>query len=217
VPEIVPFLAFVLLRIPLPLTVMQILAVDLGTDLVPSLALGAEPPEPGVMCRPPRPRDARLLDAPTFLRAYAWLGAIEAVLCLAGFFFAYWLSGWRPGMAMAPSGPLYATATTMSLAGIVACQIGNLLACRSSRESVFRLPWTGNRLLYVGIACEVGLLLLLVYSPPLAAVFGLAPLGPWHWLALAVFGPIVLLLEETRKLLVRNATPTSPAGAILRS
>jgi sodium/potassium-transporting ATPase subunit alpha len=96
VPEIVPFLAFVLLRIPLPLTVMQILAVDLGTDLLPALALGTEKPEPDVMRRPPRPRSQRLLDQTTLLRAYGWLGAIESVLCLTGFFFVYWTAGWRP-------------------------------------------------------------------------------------------------------------------------
>jgi sodium/potassium-transporting ATPase subunit alpha len=68
IPELVPYLAFVLLRIPLPLTIIQILAVDLGTDMLPALALGAEKPDPGVMHRPPRARNERLLSwwpAPT--------------------------------------------------------------------------------------------------------------------------------------------------------
>jgi sodium/potassium-transporting ATPase subunit alpha len=77
IPEIVPFIAFVLFRVPLPLTVMQILAVDPGTDLLPALALGAETPEPDVMRRPPRSRRERLLNLPTLLRAYGWLGMIE--------------------------------------------------------------------------------------------------------------------------------------------
>jgi sodium/potassium-transporting ATPase subunit alpha len=75
VPELVPFLAFVLLGIPLPLTVMQILAVDLGTDLLPALALGAEPPEPGVMDRPPRPRTDRLLSPARLARATDFSGS----------------------------------------------------------------------------------------------------------------------------------------------
>ncbi|HEU5393176.1 MAG TPA: cation-transporting P-type ATPase, partial [Candidatus Methylomirabilis sp.] len=86
VPELVPFLAFVFLGIPLPLTLMQILAVDLGTDLLPALALGAEPPEPGLMDRSPRPRTQRLLGAGRLLRAYAFLGVVEAVLALLAFF-----------------------------------------------------------------------------------------------------------------------------------
>jgi len=110
IPEIVPFIAFVLFKIPLPLTVMQILAVDLGTDMVPALGLGAEPPEPGVMDKPPRPRNKRLLDIPLLLRAYCFLGPIEAVACMAGFFFIYFQHGWRPGMPMEESGHVYLTA-----------------------------------------------------------------------------------------------------------
>ncbi|MEK7773707.1 MAG: HAD-IC family P-type ATPase, partial [Deltaproteobacteria bacterium] len=89
IPEIVPFIAFVLFRIPLPLTVMQILAVDLGTDVLPALGLGVEPPEAGLMKQPPRPKDSRLLDFKTLARAYLFLGPIEAILCLGAFFFAY--------------------------------------------------------------------------------------------------------------------------------
>lgn len=199
VPEAVPFIAFVLLRIPLPLTVMQILAVDLGTDLLPALALGAEPPEPGIMDRPPRPSSEKLLNFATLGRAYGWLGMIEAGLGLAAFFFAYWLAGWRPGQSLAASGLLYLTATTMSLAGIVACQVGNVLACRSSRNSAFRRGFTRNRLLWIGIALEMVLLCLLIYVPSLARVFGLAPLEFRHWAFLATFPCALLVLEEARK------------------
>jgi hypothetical protein len=86
IPELVPFVVFVFLGIPLPLTVMQILAVDLGTDLLPALGLGAEPPEPGIMDRPPRARTERLLGPARLLHAYGFLGVIEATLALLGFF-----------------------------------------------------------------------------------------------------------------------------------
>src|SRR3990172_10657567 len=85
VPELVPLLAFVFFRIPLPLTVMQILAVDLGTDLLPALALGTEQPEPGVMDQPPRPRSQRLLGVRRLLHAYGFLGMAEAALALFAF------------------------------------------------------------------------------------------------------------------------------------
>jgi P-type Ca2+ transporter type 2C len=198
-PEVIPFIAFVLFRIPLPLTVMQILAVDLGTDLLPALALGAESPEPGVMRRPPRSRRERLLNLPTLLRAYGWLGMIEAALSLGGYFFAYWIAGWRQGAPLAEGGIVYATATTMSLAGIVACQIGAAFACRSGHQASWQLGFAGNRLLLIGIVVEVALLLSLIYAPPLQSVFGLAPLGIVHWLLLAAFGPLLLVCEEGRK------------------
>jgi P-type Ca2+ transporter type 2C len=204
IPEIVPFIVFVLFRIPLPLTVMQILAVDLGTDLLPALALGAESPEPGVMRRPPRSRHERLLNLPTLLRAYGWLGMIEAVLSLGGYFFVYWLAGWHQGAPLPRSGLVYATATTMSLAGIVACQIGAAFACRSHHQASWRLGFASNRLLLIGIAVEITLLLLLIYTAPLQTVFGLAPLGIEHWLLLAAFGPLLLVFEEGRKAVWRR-------------
>ena len=199
IPELVPFIAFVLFRIPLPLTVMQILAVDLGTDLFPALALGTEPPEPDLMRRRPRNRSERLLNFPTLVRAYAWLGMIEAALALGGFFFVYWLNGEHPGMTLTSSGSIYATATTMTLAGIVACQMGNAFACRSSSRPIWELGFATNRMLIWGVAVELALLILLIYLPPLRAVFSLAPLQPVHWLLLLTFGPVLLLLEEGRK------------------
>jgi magnesium-transporting ATPase (P-type) len=204
VPEGIPFVAFVLFKIPLPLTVMQILAVDLGTDLVPALGLGTERPEPGTMDRPPRLRDQRLLDLPLLLRAYLFLGMIEAVLSLGAFFFYYFVNGWRPGMAMADSGTLYVTATTMSLAGIVASQIGNVFACRTERESVFRAGFFANRLVLWGIATELAIITFLIYMPSLQRVFGLAPLAIKEWAFLFIFAPLLLLIEEGRKWIGRR-------------
>jgi len=204
VPELVPFLALVFFRIPLALTVMQILAVDLGTDLLPALALGAEPPENDVMDRPPRPRDARLLGGRRLLRAYAFLGAAEAALSLSAFFWTYWLAGWRPGLPMAATGPLYRRATTMTFAAIVAAQVGNIFACRTDRESVFRAGLFSNPHVWLGIAAELALLLALVLVPPLRDIFGLALLAFAEWSVLLALPPAMLALEEGRKWLVRK-------------
>ena len=204
IPEIVPFIAFVLFRIPLPLTVMQILAVDLGTDLVPALGLGTEPPEPGIMDRPPRPKNKRLLDLPLLLRAYCFLGPMEAIACMSGFFFIYYQHGWMPGMEMADSGLVYVTATTMTLAGIVATQIGNVFACRTERESVFKVGLFRNRLVLWGIASELTIIALLIYTPFLQRIFGLAPLGIKEWVFLFAFTPVLLVMEELRKLVLRK-------------
>ncbi len=213
VPEIIPFLAFVLFRIPLPLTVMQILAVDLGTDLVPALGLGVEPPEPGIMDRPPRPRDKRLLDRRLLLRAYGFLGALEAVACMVGFFSVYLIQGWRPGIPLAASGPLYIEATTMTLASIVLAQVGNVFACRTERESTLRVGLLGNRLVLVGIAVELTLLALFMQVPLFQRVFGLRPIHPHGWAVLLIFPCLVFLAEEGRKAVVRRLGETSGGGS----
>jgi len=107
-------------------------------------------------------------------------------------------------MDMATSGAVYATATTMSLAGIVASQIGNVFACRTERESVFTSGFFKNRFVLFGIAAEVALLLMLIYTPVFQRVFGLAKLGASHWLILAAFPFALLFMEEARKFAVRR-------------
>jgi calcium-translocating P-type ATPase len=202
--ELVAFLAFFFLKIPLPLTVMQVLAIDLATDLFPALALGAEPPEVGVMDRPPRARNAHLLDGTRLLHAYGFLGAAEGALSLLAFFWTYWLAGWRPGLPMAATGPLYRRATTMTFAAIVAAQVGNVFACRTDRQSIFRTGLFTNPHVWLGIAAELALLLALVLVPPLQHIFGLAPLAFGDWSVLLAFPPAMLALEEGRKWLVRK-------------
>jgi magnesium-transporting ATPase (P-type) len=209
----VPFLAAVFLRIPLPLTVMQILAVDLGTDLLPALALGAEPPERDVMERPPRGRTERLLGARRLAYAYGFLGVIEAAVALAAFFWTYVVAGWRPGQPMEATGALYHRATTMTLAAIVAGQIGNVFACRTERESVLRAGLFGNRLVLAGIASELAILLALITVRPLRDAFGLAPLRPAEWLVLLPVPALVLLLAEARKWMLRRGRRGVPPPA----
>ncbi len=204
IPEIIPFIAFVIFKVPLPLTVLQILAVDLGTDVLPALGLGVEPPEKGIMNQPPRPRGKKLLDFKTLSRAYLFLGPMEALLCLSGFFFAYWLRGWAPGETMTETGVIYAAATTMTFAGIVASQIGNVFACRTDRVSVFTVGFLKNRFILLSLLAEIAITLTLVYIPPLARVFGFSPLGLKDWAFLLIFPFVIFGADELRKLFIRK-------------
>ena len=93
VTEAWPFIFQIMFNVPLALTVMQVLAIDLGTDIVPALALGTEVPEPGVMAKPPRSQNDRLIDTRLLLRALVWLGSLQTALRFTGFFFLYRTSG----------------------------------------------------------------------------------------------------------------------------
>ncbi len=186
VPEVVPYLAYGLSSIPLALTVPQMLAVDLGTDMVPALALAAERPHSGIMDEPPRPRTERLLNREVLLRAYAFLGMIEAGIAMGGFFLYLHSEGWTWGEHLDWNSALYKEATTVTFAGIVAAQVANVFACRSDRLSAFRLGWLSNPLLLVGVAVELAILLILTYSPLGHLVIGTAALPAW------IFGPLAL-------------------------
>jgi calcium-translocating P-type ATPase len=196
VPEIVPFLVFALSGglVPLPLTVLQILAVDLGTETLPALALGREPAEPGLMARPPRPRGTNVIDRRLLLRAWAMMGVVSAVLTMGLFLLVMTRSGWTPGVPTGPGSPLhhaYLQATTASFGAIVACQVGTAFASRTEHASLRQIGLTSNPLLLGGIAFELLFAAAVIYLPPLQAVFGTAALPPW---VLAALLPMPLLV-----------------------
>jgi sodium/potassium-transporting ATPase subunit alpha len=209
IPELIPYLAFVLFRIPLPLTIMQILAVDLGTDMLPALALGAELPSGHVMQRPPRARGQRLLDVGLLGRAYGFLGILEAAAAMAAFFFVLVSAGWNYGQPIAPDDsmfPIYLQATTACLSAIVLMQIVNVYLCRSARDSVFASSLWSNRLILVGIGAEMLLILAIDYTPWGNQLFGTAPIGLDVWLFIIPFAAGMLILEEFRKYFARRIT-----------
>nr|MBI3614084.1 cation-transporting P-type ATPase [Nitrospirota bacterium] len=197
--ELVPYLAFALFRIPLPLTVIQILAIDLGTDTLPALALGAERPDAQVMQRPPRSQTARLLSWPLLLRAYLFLGVMEATAAMAAFFYVLRSGGWRYGQELAWHDPLYRAATTACLSAIIVMQVVNLFLCRSERKSVTAFSVFNNRLLMWGIVIELALILWIDYSDWGRRFFHTAPIAPAVWLFVLPFAAGMLVLEETRK------------------
>ena len=215
VPEIVPFILTAQFGFPLALTVAQILAIDLGTDLLPALALGAERPEPEVMMRPPRRRNAPLLDRPLMLRAFLWLGMIEAALCAGAFVLVYlafgyggvldlppwpWLEAINP--LRLPAGQVHVLAASIYFAGVVMAQVGNAFACRSEQERGRRLGWLSNRMLLVGVAAEILIALALIYLPGLNSIFGLVPIPARLWPVLASFALGVYALDRIRKSVV---------------
>jgi calcium-translocating P-type ATPase len=208
-PEVTPFLIFALSggAIPLPLTVMQLLAFDVGTETLPALALGREPAEPGLMERPPRPRGAGLIRRPMLLRAWLYLGAISAALGMAGFFWVLLRAGWASGDPTGEGHPLhhaYLQATTMTFYGMIMCQIGTAFAARTDRASLRSIGTTSNPLLLWGIAFELALGAVLIYAPPLQSVLGTAALSPAMLLFAAPFPFVVWGSDELRRWAVRR-------------
>jgi magnesium-transporting ATPase (P-type) len=227
VPEVLPFLLMSLFKLPLALTVAQILAIDLGTDLLPALALGAERPEPGVMERPPRPRHQPLIDRTLLQRSFLWLGLIETALCYLAFYVVFYTNGFPNLLEFArvdllpfdervltDSGRLYIMATTVFHAGVVMAQIGNAFACRTERGHVHYLGWLTNSALLMGVVGEIALIAALIYVPPLAALFEHAPFPLHYWVGLALFAPILYLFDWLRRIIVRRMTNNTLGGGL---
>ena len=206
VAELAPFVVWALSggEIPLMISVLQVLALDIGTDLFPALALGAEPPEPGVMHRPPRARKSRLLDLRLLGRAFGFLGPIEALLSMAMLPLGAWLFFDWPETALPVTGPHLATLSTLVFAAIVVMQMANAFECRSNQASLFKIGIFSNRLLLAAVAIELLLLLAFIYVPPTSKVLGQQALSPSQWVPVLLTAGVFLLAEEARKLWVRH-------------
>jgi magnesium-transporting ATPase (P-type) len=201
--ELVPILVAVFTGFPLvPVTALQVLAIDLGSDVMPALALGAEPPEPGIMERPPRPPAERLFSL-ALVRRFLFLGGIQA----AGVTFAFF---WRIHSAhldfadFTVSNPTYREALTMAQVGIVIGQVFCGLAVRTDEQSIFRVGLTSNVAYLAAQAVSVAFVAAVSYAPPLQSLFHTAALSGYDWLVLVAFGAAPLGADEARKAWLRR-------------
>ena len=204
IPEVLPFIAFVLFALPLPMPVQLILAIDLGTDMLPAIALGMEKGEGDIMRRPPRAREEKLLTPQVLFTAYGIKGPIEAV---AGFFcyFAVLLEGgWKFGEQLANNNPLYLQAITAFFSAVIICQIANVFASRTRFQSVFSMGLFSNRIVLLGIASELLILAFIIWNPFANLIFNTSPLDLRYILLSIPFAIFLLGIDELRKYLLRR-------------
>ena len=204
VAELIPYLGFMLFNIPLALTPIQALSIDMGSDTLAALGLGVERPDPQIMRRPPRPQGERLMNWPLALRAYLFLGLIEAAAAMAAFFSVLDAAGWQYGQHLAARDPVYLQATTACLSTIILMQIANVFLCRSATRSVLSTGLFGNALIAFGVLTEIAALLLINYAPWANALLGTAAIGARVWGLVIPFAAGMFLLEELRKWFARR-------------
>ena len=204
IPEILPFIAFVLLALPLPMNVQLILAIDLGTDILPALALAVERGEGDIMHRPPRSKGEKLLTRYVLFTSYGIKGPIEAS---AGFFCYFAVlrdGGWNFGQDLPFTDPLYMQAITAFFAAVIICQVANVFTSRTRRQSVLTKGFFGNRMILLGIASELTILGLIIFNPLVNTVFNTAHISIKYILLAVPFAIALLLIDELIKLGVRK-------------
>lgn len=190
-PEILPYLLYILLPVPLALNVIQILSIDLGTDIIPSMALGQEPPDPETMNKPPRLRDQGLLTPSLIIHSYLFLGLLEGLWSLGLFFYVLTSGGWQFGEELATTDPLYRSAMGIALSTILLMQIGNLVGRRFARRSGLDLGIFKNRLMLLGIVIQVIFSWATLYFSPIQKILNTGPV-PLSIYYLACFGIVLI-------------------------
>ncbi len=207
VAELAPFVVWALSggRIPLALGVLQILALDIGTDTLSAVALGAEPPPRRVLSG--SPITGRLLNGTVLRRAFGVLGPTEALLAMTAFLLTFVATGWRPGQPF-PTGDVVLSASGAAFITVVFGQVANAFACRSSTLWPGRLGWFSNRLLIPAIGIELAFTLTILLVPSIAAVFGQAPPLAIGWIV-AVVSPVMVLGADALDKRIRRRTRVS--------
>ena len=199
-PEILPYLLYILFPVPLALNIIHILSIDLGTDIIPSMGLGQEPPAPEIMDQPPRDFRTGLLTPGLIVHSYLFLGLLEGAWSLFLFFLVLTQGGWRYGMELPATAALYHSATGIALATILLMQIGNLIGRRYRRRSGLDRGLFTNPLLLLGIIVQVVLSWGTLYYHPLQRVLHTGPVSPEIY-ALAWLGiPLIFGADYLRKL-----------------
>ena len=198
VAELTPFVVWALSggRFPLALGVLQVLCLDIGTDILPAVALGAEPSSPRALAQPPLGR--HLVDRFLLLRALVILGLTESIVEMVTFLAALSFAGWRPG-APFPSGAPLLAASGAAFTAVVAGQVANSFACRSASLWPGQLGWFSNRYLVLAVLCEAAMLGGFLYLRPLANLLGQAPPNKVGYVVALLAIPAVLATDAIHK------------------
>merc|ERR1712136_726200 len=232
IPEISPFLMFIVLSIPLPLGTVTILCIDLGTDLVPAISLAYERAESDIMKRQPRcPIKDKLVNERLISLAYGQIGMIQAVSGFFTYFVIMGENGFRPAYLIGLRGDwdnrdinnladsygsewtyeqrknLELTCHTAFFTSIVVVRWADVIISKTRRLSVFQQGMR-NHMLNFGLFFETALAALLQYTPGLNTGLRLRPMNwPWWFIAFP-FSLLIFLYDETRRYLLRR----SPGG-----
>jgi magnesium-transporting ATPase (P-type) len=198
VAELTPFLVWALSggRFPLALGVLQILALDIGTDTMSAVALGAEPPSRHVLERPPV--TGRLLNRTVARRAFGLLGPTEAIMAMCTFVAGFLVAGWSFGDPF-PEGGVAMAASGAAFMSVVIGQSANAFACRSSTRWPGSLGWLSNRVLVAAVPLGLGLSVGMLLVPFVAERLGHDPPPPAVWLLVLAAAPVLLGVDALDK------------------
>ncbi|KAF8493698.1 sodium-potassium ATPase [Russula emetica] len=213
--ELMPIVLNVVIGVPQMLSNIQMILICVGTDVLPALSMCFEPPETGLLSRPPRNvRKERLANGRLLLQAYGFLGILES-LCAMSMSFWYLQRNGVPFSSLALKFGNYPAALTNDLLyeaqsvyffTLVVMQWGNLLSTRTRRSSIFQRPptWGVNRVVIPAAICALLIGIFFCYVPVFHHIFQTSNIPAEHFFIPMAFALALIVLDEIRKLVVRT-------------
>jgi magnesium-transporting ATPase (P-type) len=190
------------MRLPAPLTAILILSVDIGTDVLPALALGIDPPEKGIMKKKPRDPKEKILNL-KFVARFLYVGIFIGIIVVGTYIWSLYSHGWQWGEDLDHSSYAYLKSSTLAFTILVLIQMVNAYNSRSERESVFKMGFFSNLYLLGAVLISIGVVYLLVEVPFFQQWIGTTQLE-WHEWFIVIAGSFgILIVEEIRKAIVR--------------
>ena len=203
--EIWVMLAAPFLGMPLPLVPLQILWVNLVTDGLPGLAMAVEPGERNIMLRPPRDPDEAIFDS-DMIRNMLFIGILMGLVSL-GIGYVYWRAN--------PTETYDASWGTFVFTVLTLSQMGNALATRSSRDSLFQIGFFSNPAMLASVALTLALQLAVIYVPVLQRIFRTTALSLSELLLCLLVSTIVFWGAEIEKWFQRRWRSPTANGSTL--
>ena len=201
--ELFTVFSAILLGIPMPLSAILILCVDLGTDILPVFALGVDHAEPNIMQRPPKDPRSHIMNA-GFIKHFLSTGIFIGILVMLLYWFELYQGGWRWGETLSATDPPYLKASTVAFATLVIIQLFNVFNARSARFSIFKLGLFSNLYIWGAIFLSSFLVIGIVYLPVLQKILHTTALSGQEWLKILACTLMVLVWEEGRKMIVNS-------------
>lgn len=209
VPEAIPLVLYALLPIPLPMSIPQILAIDLGTDLVPAIGLGSEPARPFSRREAGKKNGRHILTSGLLLKAFLWLGTWQTAAAMSLFFSTLYVDGWRWGDPVEAGSLMARRASTAAFISVICMQAANVFVCRE-RRTLFAFKAPANKIILSGVVIEFLLIPVFIYVPFFRDMLGTAPVPPKLILPVLGFIFAFLICEKIRRAITKKiCAPTS--------
>lgn len=203
--ELITVISAIILNIPAPLTAILILVVNLGTDVLPALALGVDPPDKNIMDEKPRDPNTAIMNR-KFIWHFVYIGGFIGIIVVSTYLWTLLRLGWHFGQPLFSDSYIYLKASTVAFALLIIIQMINAFNARSPHHSILKTKLFSNLYLLGAIAISIISLLIFIEVPVIQTFLHTAHLSLYEWGYIVLISFSILVIEEIRKIIAYHVS-----------